>query len=85
MSTLTQISSTNSLTTIISVVGDNGSESVVGNLTTEVEVTGDKEIQLVNVGVPGRKGDVGPQGPIGPEYQGNDLPDFTLIFDNKLI
>ena len=33
-------------------------------------------VTTVNIGI------VGPQ---GPEYQGDDLPDFTLIFDNKLI
>ena len=31
------------------------------------------------------RGEKGDRGDIGPEYQGDDLPDFTLIFDNKLI
>ena len=39
-------------------------------------------VTTINTGIVGPKGDVGPQ---GPEYQGDDLPDFTLIFDNKLI
>lgn len=39
-------------------------------------------VTTVNTGIVGPKGDIGPQ---GPEYQGDDLPDFTLIFDNKLI
>ena len=39
-------------------------------------------VTTVNTGIVGPKGDIGPQ---GPEYQGDDLQDFTLIFDNKLI
>ena len=39
-------------------------------------------VTTINTGIVGPKGDAGPQ---GPEYQGDDLPDFTLIFDNKLI
>ena len=39
-------------------------------------------VTTVNTGIVGPKGDIGPQ---GPEYQGDDLPDFTIIFDNKLI
>ena len=39
-------------------------------------------VTTVNTGIVGPKGDISPQ---GPEYQGDDLPDFTLIFDNKLI
>ena len=39
-------------------------------------------VTTVNTGIVGPKGDIGPQ---GPEYQGDDLPDFTLIFENKLI
>ena len=39
-------------------------------------------VTTINTGIVGPKGDTGPQ---GPEYQGDDLPDFTLIFDNKLI
>ena len=39
-------------------------------------------VTTVNTGIVGPKGDIGPQ---GPEFQGDDLPDFTLIFDNKLI
>ena len=36
-------------------------------------------------GPKGDRGEKGDRGDIGPEYQGDDLPDFTLIFDNKLI
>ena len=43
---------------------------------------GSATVTTVNTGIVGPKGDIGPQ---GPEYQGDDLPDFTLIFDNKLI
>ena len=39
-------------------------------------------VTTINTGIVGPKGDTGPQ---GPEYQGDDLPDFTLIFENKLI
>ena len=39
-------------------------------------------VTTVNTGIVGPKGDIGPQ---GAEYQGDDLPDFTLIFENKLI
>ena len=45
-------------------------------------------VTTINTGIVGPKGDVGPQGPRGehgPLYTGDDLPDFTLIFDNKLI
>lgn len=43
---------------------------------------GSATVTTINTGIVGPKGDTGPQ---GPEYQGDDLPDFTLIFDNKLI
>lgn len=38
-------------------------------------------------GVPGIgvKGDKGDKGDTGPSYDGEDLPDFSLWFDNKLI
>ena len=36
-------------------------------------------------GPKGDRGEKGDKGDAGPEYQGDDLPDFTLIFDNKLI
>jgi hypothetical protein len=36
-------------------------------------------VTTVNTGI------VGPRGEQGPLYTGDDLPDFTLIFDNKLI
>ena len=36
-------------------------------------------VTMVNTGI------VGPRGEPGQLYTGDDLPDFTLIFDNKLI
>ena len=36
-------------------------------------------VTMINTGI------VGPRGEQGPLYTGDDLPDFTLIFDNKLI
>lgn len=27
----------------------------------------------------------GPAGPAGPTYSGDELPDFTLVFDNHLV
>ena len=36
-------------------------------------------VTTINTGI------VGPRGEPGPLYTGDDLPDFTLIFDNKLI
>ena len=49
------------------------------SLTTEIIQQNHVSIQPINTGL------IGPVGPQGPEYQGDDLPDFTLIFDNKLI
>ena len=55
-----------------------------GNQTVTLisQENGSAIVTTVNTGIVGPKGDIGPQ---GPEYQGDDLPDFTLIFDNKLI
>ena len=53
----------------------------VSNLTV-TKSSDSATVTTVNTGIVGPKGDIGPQ---GPEYQGDDLPDFTLIFENKLI
>ena len=63
-----------SIITTITPVHQISTSIVYGNQTATVTT--------INTGIVGPKGDVGPQ---GPEYQGDDLPDFTLIFDNKLI
>ncbi len=55
------------------------SPDVNESLTTELIQQNQVLIQPINTGL------IGPIGPQGPEYQGDDLPDFTLIFDNKLI
>lgn len=54
------------------------SPDVNESLTTELIQQNRVLIQPINTGL------IGPVGPQGPEYQGDDLPDFTLIFDNKL-
>ena len=63
-----------SIVTTISPVYQISTSIAYGNQTATVTT--------INTGIAGPKGDIGPQ---GPEYQGDDLPDFTLIFDNKLI
>ena len=63
-----------SIITTITPVYQISTSIVYGNQTATVTT--------INTGIVGPKGDVGPQ---GPEYQGDDLPDFTLIFENKLI
>ena len=55
------------------------SPDVNESLTTELIQQNQVLIQPINTGL------IGPIGPQGPGYQGDDLPDFTLIFDNKLI
>ena len=55
------------------------SPDVNESLTTELIQQNQVLIQPMNTGL------IGPVGPQGPEYQGDNLPDFTLIFDNKLI
>lgn len=74
MSIVTTVSPVYQISTDISY----GSQTVtlIGQENDSATVT------TVNTGIVGPKGDIGPQ---GPEYQGDDLPDFTLIFDNKLI
>ena len=73
-----------SIVTTISPVYQISTSIAYGNQTvTLISQENDSAIvTTVNTGIVGPKGDIGPQ---GPEYQGDDLPDFTLIFDNKLI
>ena len=73
-----------SIVTTISPVYQISTSIACGNQTVTLIGQGDGSaiVTTVNTGIVGPKGDIGPQ---GPEYQGDDLPDFTLIFDNKLI
>ena len=73
-----------SIVTTVSPVYQISTSIAYGNQTvTLISQENDSAIvTTVNTGIVGPKGDIGPQ---GPEYQGDDLPDFTLIFDNKLI
>lgn len=73
-----------SIVTIISPVYQISTSITYVNQTVTLIGQGDGSaiVTTVNTGIVGPKGDAGPQ---GPEYQGDDLPDFTLIFDNKLI
>ena len=50
-----------------------------GTYQTIVSKQQKSTVTMVNTGI------VGPRGEPGPLYTGDDLPDFTLIFDNKLI
>ena len=73
-----------SIVTTISPVYQISTSIAYGNQTVTLisKENGSAIVTTINTGIVGPKGDVGPQ---GPEYQGDDLPDFTLIFDNKLI
>ena len=73
-----------SIVTTISPVYQISTSIAYGNQTVTLisKENGSAIVTTVNTGIVGPKGDIGPQ---GPEYQGDDLPDFTLIFDNKLI
>ena len=73
-----------SIVTTVSPVYQVSTSIAYGNQTVTLigQGAGSATVTTVNTGIVGPKGDVGPQ---GPEYQGDDLPDFTLIFDNKLI
>lgn len=73
-----------SIVTTISPVYQISTSIACGSQTVTLIGQGDGSaiVTTVNTGIVGPKGDIGPQ---GPEYQGDDLPDFTLIFDNKLI
>lgn len=66
-------------TTLTPVISVGTVPDVNESLTTELIQQNQVLIQPINTGL------IGPVGPQGPEYQGDDLPDFTLIFDNKLI
>ena len=74
MSIVTTVSPVYQISTSISY--DNQTVTLISQENDSATVT------TINTGIVGPKGDIGPQ---GPEYQGDDLPDFTLIFDNKLI
>ena len=73
-----------SIVTTVSPVYQVSTSIAYGNQTVTLigQGNGSAIVTTVNTGIIGPKGDIGPQ---GPEYQGDDLPDFTLIFDNKLI
>lgn len=73
-----------SIVTTISPVYQISTSITYGNQTVTLigQGAGSATVTTVNTWIVGPKGDIGPQ---GPEYQGDDLPDFTLIFDNKLI
>ena len=73
-----------SIVTTVSPVYQISTSIAYGNQTVTLIGLGESAapVTTVNTGIVGPKGDIGPQ---GPEYQGDDLPDFTLIFDNKLI
>ena len=58
-----------SIITTITPVYQISTSIVYGNQTATVTT--------INTGIVGPKGDTGPQ---GPEYQGDDLPDFTADF-----
>lgn len=63
-------------------------QTSVGEISSSLKISQSKEIQLINtglVGPKGQEGQKGQKGDPGPEYTGDDLPDFTLIFENKLI
>ena len=74
MSIVTTVSQVYQISTSISY--DNQTVTLIS------QENGSATVTTINTGIVGPKGDTGPQ---GPEYQGDDLPDFTLIFDNKLI
>ena len=73
-----------SIVTTISPVYQISTSIAYGNQTVTLisQENDSATVTTVNTGIVGPKGDTGPQ---GPEYQGDDLPDFTLIFENKLI
>ena len=56
--------------------------TVLSTVGTTLDSQQTPSVQLINTGLIGPRGEQGPQ---GPEYLGDDLPDFTIIFDNKLI
>jgi hypothetical protein len=70
-----------SIVTTISPVYQISTSITYENQTVTLIGQGDGSaiVTTVNTGI------VGPRGEQGPLYTGDDLPDFTLIFDNKLI
>ncbi|MCI1143215.1 hypothetical protein MOP88_14340 [Sphingomonas sp. WKB10] len=42
-------------------------------------------LTIKTAGIPGPRGEQGIPGPQGPAVTFDDLPDFTLIFDNQLV
>lgn len=52
------------------------------SITSCVEVA---KLIIANQSSQGPSGPQGDQGVPGSTYSGDDLPDFTLIFDNKLV
>jgi hypothetical protein len=89
MSTTTNLILSAVLTTEIVLLDSYGnSQTPVGEIETSLKINQTKEIQLINTGLigpRGQEGQRGQKGEPGPEYTGDDLPDFTLIFENKLI
>lgn len=71
-------------TTLSSVETPDVAATTLGTLKTTLAQSNPQSqtLTLINTGLIGPRGEPGPQ---GPEYLGDDLPDFTLIFDNKLI
>ena len=71
-------------TELTSVESQSVSKTSLGVLNTTL-TQAQSTPQSISLIATGLMGPIGQAGPEGPEYQGNDLPDFTLIFDNKLI
>jgi hypothetical protein len=70
-----------SIVTTVSPVYQISTSISYGNQTVTLisQENGSATVTTINTGI------VGPRGEQGPLYTGDDLPDFTLIFDNKLI
>jgi hypothetical protein len=78
--------------TITIEAGENIAVTILNDGHGEVFIADEPplEIQVDPVGVPGQAGQSGPQGPQGaPGPAGvtnlDDLPEFTLLFENQLI
>lgn len=88
MTTTTNLIVSTVITTEIVLLDSSNNQTAVGEIATSLKVNQTKEIQLINTGLigpKGQEGQKGQKGDPGPEYTGDDLPDFTLIFENKLI